>query len=91
MLEYLNEIEAQLLIWLPTIMSFLLSTVIPFVMKALNAKHTKNIDNQMTELRKEVAELKTNLGAVLNENAALKKTLNKTLTKMDHVYRTEEE
>lgn len=91
MLEYLNEIEAQILIWLPTIMSFLLSTVIPFVMKALNNKHTKNIDNQMTELRKEVAELKTNLGAVLNENVALKRTLNKTLTKLDHIYRPEEE
>lgn len=92
MLEYLNEIEAQILLWLPTVMSFLLSTVIPFVVKVLNTKHTKTIEQKINALNQKVDDLHANNVALASENAALKKTINKTLTKLvDNVYREDEE
>lgn len=92
MLEYLNEIEAQIILWLPTVMSFILSTVIPFVVKVLNTKHTNKMSQQIDALNRKVDDLHANNVALASENAALKKTINKTLTKLvDNVYREDEE
>lgn len=92
MLEYLNEIEAQLLIWLPTIGSVILSVVVPFITKLISNKIFNKQDKELKAIRAEMVELKEYAKAVAQENVALKKTINKTLTEVvDHVHREDAE
>lgn len=91
MLEYLNEIEAQLLIWLPTVGSVILSVVVPFISKWISNKFFNKQAKEISELKQDVKEMKTQLTAVTTENISLKKKLNETLTKVDHVYREDAE
>lgn len=97
MLEYLNEIEAQLILWLPTITSVLsiLGASIGLIAKFKksskdNTVNTKKLEKKIDELEIKVDTLNVNLKAVTTENIALKRRINKTLTKIDHVYRTED-
>ena len=98
MLEYLNEIEAQLLLWLPTITS-VLSVIgavggLIFKFKKSDKAHegnTKALEKKIEQLETKVDNMDTKLTAVVTENIALKKKLNNTLTKIEHVYHEAEE
>lgn len=98
MLEYLTEIEAQLLLWLPTITSIvsIISAAIGMVVNIkrsskLNETHSQSVKHRIKELEDKIDKLDSKLTPVIQENVVLKRKLNKTLTKLDHVYRDENE
>lgn len=98
MLEYLNEIEAQLLLWLPTITSIvsIIAAAVGMFVKIrqsvkLNRLNNDSTNKKIEELETKIDNFDSKMTAVIQENIHLKQKLNKTLTKLDHVYREENE
>lgn len=91
MLEYLNEIEAQFIMWLPTI-----TAVLSFVAGAVGLvfkfkKNDKVHNADIKRLETKIDNLNDNLKAVTQENVFLKRKINQTLSKLDHIHREEGE
>ena len=49
--------------------------------------HTKEVEALNVKMSKDIADLNDKMQAILNENYELKKALNETLTKIDHIDR----
>lgn len=79
----------QIVTWVLSILPSLiavLSTVGLVVKTIRNFKKLKDDVSNMTAME----EIRSELKEVLQENRELKKQLNRTMTKIDHVYRPEE-
>lgn len=86
----MNELEyaaQNFILWIPTIVVFIESVILPILMKISENKQKATLTN-MEEKLKEIVD--TNKALKL-ENVVLKRKLNHLLTKMDHIHREPEE
>ena len=79
-----NVIVEWVISVMPSVIAVL--TTVGVIIKTL--KQFKELKNQVTDM-KAIEDLRDQLKMILQENASLKKQLNKTLTKIDHVNREE--
>ena len=77
-----NEIVELVVSILPSMMAVL--TTVGIIAKTL--KEFAELKKEVTDL-KAIEDVKVELKQILEENYALKKTLNETMTKIDHVER----
>lgn len=79
-LDYMAE---NFILWLPTIIVFVECVLLPIIWKIAELKTHKKI----ADIHKKLDELAEQNKALNVENVLLKKKLNQTLTKMDHIHR----